>query len=246
MALYTLPLIARMAQHMRDLDLILMFLLESIHLLSKQDVILGLIRIDDAELGLIALGLEYPCNELISRREARTTQDQSDPLESHFLAFDVEFALGLVCDIACRPSNLNLFANGHTVEDVAHCASGLIVVWEVRLHHELEGAILFAAEDWTSGCVWTDHHLVRKMETELDVLACMQAKSFFRVRESKGIGPRVLRKLFATFQTDRYPSVLLESNVLVSFGFSFLLRSSFGVLLDERLGLFGNYAQNAF
>lgn len=246
MPLDPLPLIARMTQNMRDLDLLSMSLFEFIHLLSKQDIILGLIGVNDAELCLIALALQYPRNKLITRRDARASQDERDVAERHLSTFDFEFSHAFVCDIASWAADIDFLADGHTVEDVTHRAAGLVIGGEVGLYDKLEGAVLFVAENRSGRRVGADNHLVSEVESELDMLTCVQAESGFRVRESEGVGSGVFGDLLACFEGYRNPSVFLQRNVLVSLRLGFLLCCGFGVFLDESLGLFGNHAEDAF
>jgi hypothetical protein len=128
---------------MADLKLVPMLLRKLFYLLLQQDIILRFIRINDPQLRLIPFLPQNPRYQCISRRDPRPSKDQRHFRESFLYAFDYKLPISVVSNLPfsvvsnlpCRASDLNLFSNGHAVQDISHGTTRLSFIWEIRLHN---------------------------------------------------------------------------------------------------------------
>lgn len=177
MSFLPVPVVTGMRKHMGKLELIRMILRHLVQLVSQEDIILCLIRIDNLDLRLVFRlvirrgGHQYPRQKLVSGRDTRSTQNETDIPETQLLVVDLEFSLSDIPDLSRRALDLDFFAGSQTVQDVTHGTAWLGLIGEIGLDEEVECAVFFMYEDWTGWRVRSDDDPVREMESQLDMLA---------------------------------------------------------------------------
>jgi hypothetical protein len=146
---------------------------------------------------------------LIPWSDSRTTEDESNVIKLLFLVEDFEVAVAEIFDVASGTANLDFFAFLHAVEDVAQCAAGLLIGWEVCLDDEVEGAIFgVCSDDGSSWGVGADEHLVGHVKADLEMLAGTEAEFLGLVSEAEGVFTGVFRDFLLFGKSNWVPSCL--------------------------------------
>lgn len=194
MSLLARPVFRRVRKHVRDLELVRIFCCVLVEFAAHQDIFLGLVGIDGPDLGSFPLFCpQNSCNKLISRCNARSSQNQRDVIEMIRLVVDAEFAVPAVSDLACGAFYFDLLAFLKTVKNIAHCAAWLCRTGEVRFDDKVECAVFFGLQDGPGRGVWANDKPVLEVEADLKMLASFQAEPLVSRWELKGVALRVFR-----------------------------------------------------
>lgn len=184
-----------------DLKLLLVLGRQHVQVVAQQNVLFGLIGIEQSQLSIVAALLEDFVDELKHWSDAGAASNHVDLLDIHDLwrvlaqLLDRELSVAEVLKLAGWAAEGNLVSHLHLVEELRHLATirelGMDVL-AIHFHNQVDEAFVVIARNWS---VAANDELAFDLCGKIDVLANWKSQNVFLCGQAEAVFASVVRDL---------------------------------------------------
>mmetsp|Transcript_19929 Transcript_19929/g.49491 ORF Transcript_19929/g.49491 Transcript_19929/m.49491 type:complete len:799 (+) Transcript_19929:251-2647(+) len=185
-----------------------------VDLLAEKDVLLGLVAVDEVELGFVGRVPDDVLGDLEEGRDARAAADEAKARHVHLALLELDLAGGKVVDLAEGAADVKRVAD----------LEGVKVLRQLAAFREPRGALEVHLDDKVKvadllvggrGRVGSGHHLAVDVGAHEHVLAEREAEDVLVRLETESEPASIVAQLLSLDQLERNPLLRVERNAIV-------------------------------